>query len=116
MKKILFSLLLIMLFVFNATAQQDIYARQIKIRGRGAKIDGAGNLPLFWNGFYYGTYSGTTRDALFMNYTGSGHYVFNWCADGQSKFVMDKLGRATLTGNFGLSGRLVNSTITTFTD
>ena len=104
MKRIFLSLLLIMLFAFNAVAQQDIYARQIKVRGRGAKLDGAGNIPLFWNGFYYGTYSGTTRDAFFMDYTGSGHYIFNWRADGQSKFLMNKVGRAVLTGDIRFSG------------
>lgn len=104
MKRILTALLLIMLFVFSATAQKDIYARQIKIRGRGAKLDGAGNIPLYWNGFYYGTYSGNTRDAFFYNYTGTGHYVFNWQVNGQPTFVMNEAGRVVLLGHFRVAG------------
>lgn len=104
MKRILFSILILMLISFNVFAQEDIFARQIKVKGRGAKIDGSGNIPLYWNGFYEGTYSGSAHDAFSIDYTGAGHLIFNWQSNGQPRFTMNKPGRAILTGHLRFSG------------
>lgn len=52
-------------------------------------------------GFYNQIYAGTTRDALYVDYTGSGNYIFNFLADGASVMNLTKAGVLTFTGSFG---------------
>lgn len=49
-------------------------------------------------GYFNQKYNGTTNDALYVDYTGSGNYIFNFLADTVSVMYLTKAGALTLAG------------------
>ena len=81
--------------VDDAVGQSDQRFRNAIIT---RSLDGRGGIPLWWDGFFYQTYSGTGWDCLFINYTGSGNYILNLQGDGSRVFSVDKSGNVYLAG------------------
>jgi len=110
MKKLIW-LLLVLIFiggiVLYAYAQSDYRAKRLTVSGRGAMIDGRGGLPLYWDGFIQGSYSGTAHDVIHYNYTGSGHNLIEMEVAGVDMFVVDATGQLTLGGLNWDSGNVI---------
>ena len=99
MKKLIFFLSLVLsLFIMISPVfgqGSDLRVRNLYVyRG----VDGRGGVPLWWDGFIYGQYAGTTRDCVFYNYTGSGQYLMRLQGDGANVFTIDKSGNVVAAG------------------
>lgn len=108
MKKLAIWLLLLLFLiggiVLYAWAQSDYRAKRLIVSGRGARIDGRGGIPLFWDGFIEGNYAGTTRDVIHYNYTGTGHNLIEMENSGTDVFVVDENGNITTVGTVTVTG------------
>lgn len=100
--KRLFSFLLIFLLlaVFPAKGQIDQRFRDAFVF---RKLEGRGGIPLYWDGFIFGQYAGTTRDCIFYNYTGSGQFIVRLQGDGANVFTINKAGDVVSTGSIVVS-------------
>lgn len=97
---IVFTLILALLLASSAFGQSDLYIRNgIFTRS----LDGRGGIPFWWDGFVYGAYVGTSRDCIYWNYTGTGHYILNLNGDGSPVFTVDKTGAVYAAGGISAS-------------
>jgi len=54
--------------------------------------------PMINEGYYRQQYRGSSTDAMFVNYTGSGHYAFRVQGGGSDAFTVDKTGKTRVLG------------------
>ena len=92
--------LLLTIMVLPAIGQTDARFRDAFIL---RKLEGRGGIPLYWDGFIYGQYAGTTRDCIFYNYTGSGQYLMRLQGDGVNVLTIDKSGNIVTSGTLSPS-------------
>lgn len=88
--------LILMAIAIPLQAQTDARFRDAFIF---RKLEGRGGIPLFWDGFIFQQYAGTTRDVWFANYVGSGHFIVRLQGDGSDVFTIDKSGNVVTVGS-----------------
>ncbi len=88
--------LVLMAIALPLQAQTDVRHRDAFIF---RKLEGRGGIPLYWDGFIFQQYAGTTRDVWFANYTGSGNFLVRLQGDGANVFTIDKAGNVVTAGS-----------------
>lgn len=93
-----------LLFVYTGAAQTKNYkAGWVTANRYISTVRGA---PILNAGYYLQTYTGTTKDAFKLDYTGSGNLLLNLLADGSPVFTLAKNGDITATGILTVGGIL----------
>lgn len=74
------------------------------------KLEGRGGIPLYWDGFIFQQYAGTTRDVIYANYTGSSKFILRLLGDGSNVFTVDKSGNVIMSGSLAPGSILLPDT------